>query len=294
MLSAAMALLGACGRSQNVNGIAEYSGAFVYVTDDGGQIREIDLPAGAVRAQIDLPIDGFDPRTSGAGALSDCGSFLVSSATLPGKREGIFAINMRTGSARLLREGLWPTCGPQRHLFFFASQPGKWRISLFDTSIDNPSQTTMMIDGRYSLPPEMVIIEDRYLATMDASASAQVVFEITSVGMNKMWTGGDCAPQFWRSRTGELVCLDPERALRSQKLMKAPGGVLIDMEKAELRGVLHYWPKADAILSTRIRGGWAGREYQDLVAVDLASGKMVTLLRDTNIDITRFTHVKNE
>jgi hypothetical protein len=198
---------------------------------------------------------------------------------------------MSSKSARFVRQGQWPTCGPNNELFFYWNEPGSWRISLFAATVKNPGRARKLIDGGYAGSQELVFVERKYLATYDPSIEAQVVFDLASPGVKKVWTGDNCRPLFWRTKTRELVCIDPDYKLRSQKLMGKPGQTLLDTSKLDIGGVLHYWPTADAILAVKRRGDFSGREYQDLVALDLMDLKVTTLLRGTNIDVACFTRV---
>ena len=290
----ALALLSLCvsGCQPAVQDDTRYRGSFLYAAAVGEEFKELLLPSGEVTRRLVLPSSGAEQRLADSAGVSDCGPFYLTTMRQRGNREAIFRFDMDEPVFRLLRSGHRPVCGPNGSLFFFEGQTGKRGPALFVAPIGNPAQATLLIDGAYGLPQPLVFAGN-HLATYDPSRQTEVVFELDGAEWKRVWTGGDCQPLFWRSKTSQLVCEDAEGAFRTQPLMGKVGEVVVDAEKRDIRGVLHYWPKEDAILSTTIRGGWDGREHQDLIAVDLESGRVTTLLQDVNIDVTTFTRIRD-
>jgi hypothetical protein len=286
--------IAACDSSTGSPGMTadSYGGTFLHATRVGEEVREIALPGGAVARRIQFPIAGVKQHLSDLGGLSDCGQFFVTTLKSPGNVDGIFRFDMSRKEFTFLRSGHRPTCGPQSRLFFFETQPGKRGSGLYTATLTNPDDKQLLVDGEYGLPQPLVFTGN-YLVTYDPSKQAQVAFEFFGANIKQVWTGADCQPLFWRTKTSQLICEDPNGDFRTQPLMGKVGEVILHAEDEDIRGVLHYWPRQDAILSTTIRGGWGGREYQDLIAVDLESGRITTLLENTNIAVPTFTRVRD-
>src|SRR5690349_24837674 len=80
-----------CGPSADSRALdrEKFSGTFVHATLDGSELREISLPGGSILRRIEFPVEQGGSDVGGAGGLSDCGAYLVTTLDMPPNDDGI-------------------------------------------------------------------------------------------------------------------------------------------------------------------------------------------------------------